>query len=84
MGYQFLSFGLLSFSTSFYPRLYDSVSHWLMVVQSESLNASTPLELDAAVGDLQRKEKLDDLFLMADKGEEAITGTAEMGADGIR
>ena len=55
-----------------------------MVVQSESLNASTPLELDAAVGDLQRKEKLDDLFLMADKGEEAITGTAEMGADGIR
>ena len=65
-------------------RLYDSVSDWLMVVQSESLNASTPLELDAAVGDLQRRDKLDELVLMAAKGEEAIAATAEIGADGIR
>ena len=55
-----------------------------MLVQSESLNASTPLELDASVADLQRSEKLDELVLMAAKGEEAIGGTAEMGADAIR
>ena len=55
-----------------------------MVVQSESLNAMTPLELDASIAQLQRKEKLDELVLMAATGEDAIKGTAEMGADGIR
>ena len=55
-----------------------------MLVQSESLNASTPLELDASVADLQRSEKLDELVLMAAKGEEAIGGTAEMEAVAIR
>ena len=55
-----------------------------MIVQSESLNAMSPSELDASIADLQRKEKLDELVVMADKGEEAIAGTAEVGADNIR
>ena len=55
-----------------------------MVVQSESLNAKSPSELDASIADLQRKDKLDELVGMADKGEEAIGGTAEVGADNIR
>ena len=55
-----------------------------MIVQSESLNAMSPSELDGSITDLQRKDKLDELVVMADKGEEAISGTAEVGADNIR